>query len=60
MGRQVRDCSVSWRGLGGSLPRMLPTQYPTRYNAATVVFLVYPATLVAMRDRRATKGVAAA
>ena len=32
-------------------------QYPIRYNAATVVFLVYPATLLLINDRNATKGV---
>ena len=32
-------------------------QYPIRYNAATVVFLVYPATLLLINERKATNGV---
>ena len=36
---------------------MLPTQYAMRYKAAVVVFFVYPATLVDIRDRKQTKGV---
>lgn len=32
-------------------------QYPIRYRAATVVFLVYPATLLLIRDNNATNGV---
>lgn len=36
---------------------ILPTQYPIRYIAATVVFLVYPATLLEIKLRIATNGV---
>ncbi len=49
--------------LGASLglkvcgPMMLPAQYAIRYKAATVVFFVYPATLVAMSESKATKPV---
>jgi hypothetical protein len=32
-------------------------QYPIRYKAATVVFLVYPATLLLINDKNATNGV---
>jgi len=35
----------------------LNLQYPIRYSAATVVFFVYPATLVLIKLRIATKGV---
>jgi hypothetical protein len=36
---------------------MFPAQYPIRYMAATVVFFVYPATLLDIRLSSATKGV---
>lgn len=39
------------------IPMMLPTQYPIRYSAATVVFLVYPATFEDIKPRIHTKGV---
>lgn len=39
------------------LPIIFPTQYPIRYNAATVVFFVYPATLDETRESKATNGV---
>ena len=39
---------------------MLPTQYAIKYIAATVVFFVYPATFVEIKDRKHTKGVALA
>ena len=39
------------------LPMMLPAQYPIRYMAATVVFFVYPATLLEIKLSSATKGV---
>jgi hypothetical protein len=43
--------------LEDSLPMMLPTQYPIRYIAATVVFFVVPATLLEIKLSNATKGV---
>ena len=36
---------------------MLPVQYPMRYIAATVVFFVYPATLLEIKLSNATNGV---
>ena len=38
-------------------PTIFPTQYPIKYNAAIVVFFVYPATFVEIKLRMATKGV---
>lgn len=38
-------------------PMMFPTQYPIKYNAAIVVFFVYPATFVEIKLKIATKGV---
>lgn len=32
-------------------------QYPIKYSAATVVFFVYPATLLLINDKNATNGV---
>ena len=31
-------------------------QYPIKYSAATVVFFVYPATLLLINDKNATNG----
>lgn len=36
---------------------MFPTQYPIKNMAATVVFFVYPATLLEIRLSSATNGV---
>ena len=36
---------------------IFPTQYPIRNMAATVVFLVYPATLLEIKLKSATNGV---
>ena len=36
---------------------MFPAQYPIKYIAATVVFLVYPATLLLIKLSSATNGV---
>lgn len=36
---------------------IFPAQYPIKYSAATVVFFVYPATLLDTNDSNATNGV---
>ena len=48
---------VCARGRRSDVPMMFPTQYPTKYIAAIVVFFVYPATFVAIRLSSATNGV---
>jgi hypothetical protein len=62
-GRKV--CGPRWYQYGTAylyteyicLPIIFPAQYPIRYIAATVVFFVYPATLLLMRLSSATNGV---
>ena len=40
-----------------NIPMIFPTQYAIRYIAATVVFLLYPATFELINDNNATNGV---
>lgn len=50
-------CIVREDDSSAHVPMILPTQYPIRYIAATVVFFVYPATLLDIRLSNATNGV---